>query len=619
MPTATDTRGTRDSGDSNEERTDAQSRSASDASGRTRQRQGADSQGRRRQDPSDTGQRRRTRPQDTASGRRTSPSDTASGRRTSPSDTVSGRRVSPSDTASRRRQSPGDTGQRRRTRPQDTGSARRVAAGDTSAGRRISPSDTAARRRQDPSGTQGAKVTQSRSRGALEHTGSVALVSDTGAFRRQSQMNNGAYVDASLDGTTSSIDTRKRRMRGQKRRGTAPSRVRGAGKHVNHQRHTGFPIWALLLAVVVTVGIGAGAFFLIRNVVHPYEGADVPDGEPVVVAIPEGSSGSEIIAILLDAGVIHSTADFMSAVKTQNADQSLRSGTYTFRTGSNPNDVVFQLTQGPNSAEGQLQVPEGLTVSQLAALVESSLAIPADEFLAQAKASAYVGEYAFLGEAADDSLEGFLYPKTYDFAGKELSADTVIRSMLSQFETEMVGLDLEGAKRGLLDNYGLTVTDYDILKIASIIEKEAISEDDRPKVSSVFYNRLADGMALQSDATMSYVTGGTVTSDDLHQDSPYNTYYYKGLPPTPICTPSLWAIEAAMYPADTDYLFFFIIESEDYSNHTFSVTYEEHESAYAEALREQRAAIEGAQGDAAQPAEAEAPAEDAPVEEGSGE
>jgi UPF0755 protein len=109
--------------------------------------------------------------------------------------------------------------------------------------------------------------------------------------------------------------------------------------------------------------------------------------------------------------------------------------------------------------------------------------------------------------------------------------------MLDQFQTEMEGLDLAGARQGLFDRYGLNVTDYDIIKIASIIEKEAISEDDRPKVSSVFYNRLSDGMALQSDATMGYVTGGAVSSEDLAQDSPYNTYFYKGLPPTPICTP----------------------------------------------------------------------------------
>ena len=140
----------------------------------------------------------------------------------------------------------------------------------------------------------------------------------------------------------------------------------------------------------------------------------------------------------------------------------------------------------------------------------------------------------------------------------------------------------------------LQVSNYDIVKIASIIEKEAITDEDRPKVSSVFYNRLSQSMALQSDATMSYVTDGVVTSEDLTVDSPYNTYYYKGLPPTPICTPSGWAIEAAMYPADTDDLFFFIIEADGYSNHTFSKTYEEHESAYQAALEEQRAAASAA-------------------------
>jgi UPF0755 protein len=91
---------------------------------------------------------------------------------------------------------------------------------------------------------------------------------------------------------------------------------------------------------------------------------------------------------------------------------------------------------------------------------------------------------------------------------------------------------------------------------------------------------------------MGYETGGNVTSEDLAVDSPYNTYLYKGLPPTPICSPSLWAIEAAMAPADTEYLYFFIIEDGVYSNHTFSKTYEEHHSAYVKALEEQAAANE---------------------------
>lgn len=327
---------------------------------------------------------------------------------------------------------------------------------------------------------------------------------------------------------------------------------------------------------------------LVRGLMHPYEGAKVEDGKQVTVVIPEGSSGASIIQLLLDEGVIHSTADFRQAVQQQNADQSLRSGTYTFSTGSDPDDVVRQLVAGPNSSEGKLQVPEGLTLTKTAELVEDSLGISSKDFIKQAKAANYVDEFPFLSLAAKNkgTLEGYLYPKTYDLAGRELTADTVIRLMLAQYQSEVDALDFASTESNLQSRYNLKISDYDILKVASIIEKEAINEDDRPKVSSVFYNRLSVDKALESDATMGYVTGGAVSADDLKEDSPYNTYLYKGLPPTPICSPSLWAIEAAMEPADTEYYYFFIIEEGAYSNHTFSETYEEHDKKYKEALRE---------------------------------
>lgn len=115
--------------------------------------------------------------------------------------------------------------------------------------------------------------------------------------------------------------------------------------------------------------------------------------------------------------------------------------------------------------------------------------------------------------------------------------------------------------------------------LASIIEREAVTQDDRPLVASVFYNRLKQDMALQSDATMGYVLDREVTAEDLKTQSPYNTYLNKGLTPTPICTPSTASLKAALEPASTDYLYFFIVENGSYSNHSFSKTYEEHQQA----------------------------------------
>lgn len=360
-----------------------------------------------------------------------------------------------------------------------------------------------------------------------------------------------------------------------------------APKHSSKQAPSRIPVPLIIGIAVAVVAVLVGGFFVAQSILHPYEGARVEDGKTVTVVIPEGSDGASIIQSLLDAGVIHSSKDFRRATARQNADQSLRSGTYTFVTGSDPDDVVRQLVKGPNTTEGVLQVPEGLTVAQTADVVEQSLGISASEFVQQAKASTYVKDYPFLKEASNDSLEGFLYPKTYNVAADDATADDVIRLMLSQFETEYASLDAEDAREALFTRYGLNVTDYDFIKIASIIEEEARSEEDRPLVSSVFYNRLSENMALQSDATISYETGQGFQQSDLTQDSPYNTYLYKGLPPTPISSPSEWAIDAAMHPSDTEYLFFFIIEDGTYSNHTFTKTFEEHDAAYAAALAEQ--------------------------------
>jgi UPF0755 protein len=117
--------------------------------------------------------------------------------------------------------------------------------------------------------------------------------------------------------------------------------------------------------------------------------------------------------------------------------------------------------------------------------------------------------------------------------------------------------------------------------MASIIEREAVTDDQRASISSVFYNRLQAAMPLQSDATMGYVTGGEVTADDLKQESPYNTYLNEGLPPTPICAPSLASIQAALAPADTNYLYFYIVQENGQTTSSFSETYDEHLASIA--------------------------------------
>ncbi|MGI6755672.1 MAG: endolytic transglycosylase MltG [Atopobiaceae bacterium] len=396
------------------------------------------------------------------------------------------------------------------------------------------------------------------------------------APRSASHVRSAAYSSSSprgvSDRTAHATRTAQSHMRAAETGRRSHSRAAAVPQH--HGRT--IALVALLALVIIAV---SGALFMRFSQTGKQVASktNVAAGQEVTITIPEGAGGSTIVQLLMDNGVISDSSAFLRAVQTQNADQKLKSGTYVLVTGSDPANVVKQLVEGPNTTEGSLTIAEGLTVSATAAQVESVLGISADDFINQAKASNYVSDYPFLANAANDSLEGFLYPKTYDFSGKEVTADSVIRAMLNQYQHEVASIDMSSARAAIKSRYGVDMSDYDVLIMASIVEREALTDDDRVKIASVFYNRMSQGMALQSDATMGYVTGGTVSADDLKQDSPYNTYLYQGLTPTPICSPSQASINAVLNPDDTNYLYFWITESE----HVFSETYDQHLAAIA--------------------------------------
>lgn len=335
----------------------------------------------------------------------------------------------------------------------------------------------------------------------------------------------------------------------------------------------------------LAVGLVVAVLALVAIVVLPRlspsreERNNIEAGVDVEVIIPEGSGASAIADILFDAGVIETKSAFSQALRKQEAEQSLRSGSYLFQTLTDANEVVRQLVEGPNNTQHVITVPEGLTVAKTAAIVEEGLGIPASEFIEQAKASNYVADYPFLEEAQEDSIEGFLYPKTYDFAGKELSSDLVIRTMLDQYQLEVGSIDFDSYRAGLAERFNQEFSNYQLLKIASIIERETNTDEDRKLVASVIHNRIWEWMPLQCDSTIEYVVGGVPTAEDLTIDSPYNTYTNYGLPPTPICSPSIESIMAALEPERTNLLYFYI--NGDY--HVFSDTYEQHQEAIANA------------------------------------
>lgn len=344
------------------------------------------------------------------------------------------------------------------------------------------------------------------------------------------------------------------------------------------------------ITVFVLLLVLGGVLFLCRHFIAGLglslfpEGSTVAAGESVTITIPDGADGATIQQTLLDAGVISDAKAFQQAVQAQNADQKLKSGSYTFLTGSDPSDVVKQLVEGPNATQNILNLAEGLTVEKTAEAVEGSLGISKDDFVNQAKASNYASDYPFLESVGNDSLEGFLYATRYDFNGKEITADSVIRAMLDQYQANIDPVITDSAMTALQTRYPNLEnwTKYDVLVLASIIEQEALTSDQRYQVASVFYNRMNTGMALQSDTTMAYVTGGQVTEEDNHADSPYNTYDNQGVPPTPICSPRLESVQAALNPAQTDYYYFWITQTES----VFSQTYAEHQQAIANATND---------------------------------
>lgn len=335
----------------------------------------------------------------------------------------------------------------------------------------------------------------------------------------------------------------------------------------------------VVIAVVIAIAVIAGAAFYVFPRLFGGAASFVEVGQQVTITIPEGSSGDAIASILSENHIIEEPSEYYAAVKKLNAEMSLKPGEYQFETLQDPLEVVKQLVAGPNVEGVKLTVPEGKTVEQTAVIVEQVYGISADEFVAQAKASNYAGDYAFLSEAADDSLEGFLFPKTYTFSGTP-SVDQVIRAMLDQYQTDVVNaLDFDAARALISSRYGLEMSDYDILKLASVVEREGLHAEQRAHVASVFFNRLA-GVGdfagrpfLESDATLMYETGGEVTANDIQTiDSPYNSYMNPGLPPTPICSPSIEAIRATLEPTDSSDLYFFITQEEEF----FSQTYDEH-------------------------------------------
>lgn len=331
-------------------------------------------------------------------------------------------------------------------------------------------------------------------------------------------------------------------------------------KPKRRRRRQRSPLKRLVLAGLLFFGAVYGVYLLVGLV--PGGG-----GEPVTVAVEKGETLTDAAGKLEQAGVVRSALLFRLETRLRDEETEIKAGEYEFTPGEGREEILAILASGESVPALTITIPEGLTLEQTARVVEEQGGIPAEEFEAAANGAVY--EYDFLDGADAESAEGFLFPKQYEFE-EGVGAGQVVDRLLRQYQIETEGLDLAAAG----DRLGLT--EYELVTTASLIEEEAANLEERPMIASVIYNRIRAGMPLQIDATILYILGESkekLKLDDLEVDSPFNTYTNPGLPPGPIASPSRESIEAALRPADTDYLYY-VLETGG-GEHFFTDDYEE--------------------------------------------
>ncbi len=297
--------------------------------------------------------------------------------------------------------------------------------------------------------------------------------------------------------------------------------------------------------------------------------ADTPagtDNDKKIVMVLPGWGLQTISAELSDAELVKSSLKFKLFAMLKGYDKKIRAGEYQLSRSMSPREILEMMVSGKVYLH-RLTIPEGYCLRQISAEVGRSGLVREKAFADAAADREFIRKK--LPEASD--LEGYLFPDTYYFP-KGVSAQTILSAMLSRTDTVFRQEWKQRAKE-------MNLSVHQVLTLASVIEKETGLASERPIISSVFHNRLKLGMRLDSDPTVIYGIenfNGNITKKDLETPTPYNTYKIHGLPPGPIASPGASSIEAALYPADTDFLYF--VAKGD-GSHQFSKTLEEHRQA----------------------------------------
>lgn len=320
----------------------------------------------------------------------------------------------------------------------------------------------------------------------------------------------------------------------------------------------------LLIAAVIVLLAGSAVYSLARPV-------NAAAGDAVTVLVKPGMTTQAIGELLYAKGLIKNVTVFRIVAKLEGADGRLQAGEYNFTRAMTVKEMVGKLIRG-ETAYKQFTIPEGFTVDQIAALLESRRLVTAAKF--KDYAAGYTpNDYANPAPNVKYRAEGYLFPDTYRVADGA-SAEQIVKALAAQFDRQFTP-----AMRQRAAELGLSVREVVIL--ASLVEKEAQVAKERPVIAAVFLSRLKQEMPLQSCATIQYILGypkAELTVQDTEIPSPYNTYLNMGLPPGPIANPGLASIQAVLNPAGTDYLYF--VATKD-GSHIFSRTYDEHLAAIA--------------------------------------
>ena len=333
-------------------------------------------------------------------------------------------------------------------------------------------------------------------------------------------------------------------------------------KHRRKRRSNAGPA---VLGLLLVAGV-LGAIYLIYATATGGESGQAPEG-PVTVEVVKGDTLESVAGKLEEAGVIDSAFMFETEARMEGYSTEIKTGEYTFKPGDDSDRILDKLTAGAAVPTIEITIPEGLTIHETARKVAEQSGVSAEKFEAAAKKTAY--GYAFLEDPAIKTTEGFLFPRKYEFE-KGVTAHQVVNRLLEQYLLETQTLDIAGAKERL------NLTEYELVTVASLIEREAASAEERPLVASVIYNRIRKDMPLQIDASIHYALDSPkeeLSLADLNIDSPYNTYENTGLPPGPICSPSRQSLQAAIEPADTDYLYYVLKANGE--EHFFTDDYDE--------------------------------------------